>query len=162
MNKRAEGGEGEKYISFWDFFVWTIVGLGVVISVIIFYSSRIDVRMDESKILAARIVDCLVDGGYIIEDLNFNIYETCKINQKIIEDKREFYFSVLIKNETGVVKEIKGGYGDLEMQCNLKTKEEQFADCDKKSVYAVNSSNKEQKFLIEVFAASNQLGKRLR
>lgn len=170
--------EGVKYLSPWLFLIWVIIGVAIVAGVIIFYSAYVDVRAEEADILATKIVDCLVDNGYIKEDFNRLIsggaikeasevkseflkeVEKCGIDKNLIGDSQDFYFKVIISdfNSGKILIEIKAGNSDLEIQCGIKKEEEQFAECNEKKIYVLNKDN--SKLVIKIFTGSNQFGEK--
>ena len=74
-NKKAA-----KYLTPWLFLVWGLIALSIAAAVIIIYSAKIDIKAEEADILAVRIADCLVDDGYLNEEVN-------QLNEKVKEMK---------------------------------------------------------------------------
>ena len=171
MNKKAE----ERYLSPIMFFVWGLISISMITGVLIYYSAKADVRAEEeAEFLALKIIDCLVDNGYLNENVKegFDIFKECKLSEKVITSEY-FYFHVSFSDISDPVnpilnnpiKEIEKGYKDLKTQCEIKedsdSKAKYFANCFTTSVYTSNKSDSSQKFLIEFIAGSNQLGKEL-
>jgi len=96
MNKRAN-----KIFTLYWYFVIVTVAVAIAIMSVSFYGAPYDVRKIESNLLAERIADCFVSGGYLREDFsseNFrnNFEEKCSLNlntEKEFEwDKDEQYY----------------------------------------------------------------------
>jgi len=140
MNKRG----GEKLLSIWWFLVLGLVGMGIVLGVILFFSADINVKKIESEILTERILNCVIDQGSLIDFENLDFYETCGINKDFFND--EFYFRVFLGGE------MKFSQGDsgLEVLCEIKGSNN--PKCTKKIVIIEGK-------VLEVLAASNQKGR---
>ncbi len=152
----------EKYLSPWLFLVWAIIGVGMVIGALIFYSAKIDVREEEADILSTKLIDCIVDNGYLNDIFKKNIFEKCNLNEEMFYKGGDFYFNISISDfKSGKILEIKKGEDDLVFQCMVGKDEEHFARCSEKIIYALNKSNNSQKFTIKITTASNQLGAKL-
>lgn len=159
-NKKA----AERYLSPWMFLIWVLIGVFIVAGVFLFYSSEADVREEESEILALRIIDCLVKDGNFNEEFlgEFDIFQECNLNKKILDEDRDFYFKISVYDDSGgLLKQLEKGEKEFFVQCNLEGKEESegFPACSEKKIYALNLENK--KLRIEILAASNQKGGRL-
>lgn len=158
-NKKA----GERYLTPWLFLVWAIIGVGIVIGVIIFFSATIDVRIEEADILTIRIIDCLVDNGYINEKFfnNFDIFTECNLDKEIIESGELYFIDIKIYdsigNELTNLRQEKGILSWKELcEMQKEKKQKNFPQCSEKTVYALNKTNSE--FIIKISTASNQLG----
>jgi len=151
MNKKG----AERYITPWMFLIWAIIGVAIVIGVLIFNSARIDVREKEADILAINLVDCLVDNGYLREEVmeDFNIFDECNLEEEVIRNG-DYWFNVSIYEE-GLIRNFTAGVGDFEMQCKLKktAEAEQFAECSRKTVYVLMENKRVR---MGVLAGSNQ------
>lgn len=153
-NKKAE----ERFLSPWLFLVWALIGVAIVIGVLIFYSLKIDVRQTEAKILSTRLIDCLVDNGYLKNLEGFDVFEECKIDKEIIWNG-DYYFNVSVYEDGILYKNITAGVKDFEIHCELRKESKgEFADCYKREVYALKDN---KKVIIKILTASNQLGARL-
>lgn len=159
---------GEKYLSIWWFFVLIIISVGIVAGVAIFNLSDRSTKELESDILISKVVDCLVDYGYINEDFlseNFDIFKNCYINKEIIED-RQHYLSVEVYNFEDFSKGEYGniinpsprvfGVADFKNQCKIRKviKAESYPECSEKYVYVLGKDDK--KLVLHVAAGSNQ------
>ncbi len=102
---------GEKIFSIWWMLVLTIFGIGIVSGVLIFYSADTDVRGLEAKILYERISDCLINKGYLNNNLlnsDFDFYKECRLSKEIL-NSNNFYFKISVFNESGnLLKNISG------------------------------------------------------
>jgi len=153
--KKAE----ERYLSFWMFIVWALIGVGIASGVIIFYSAQVDVREEQADILALRVLDCIVDDGYLNElGADYDIFSACGLRKEMFVRGGDFYFKISLNGKEIIAE----GERDFEIQCKLTeaegTRAEHFAKCSKKRVYAMKEN---EKVLVEVLAGSNQLGSRL-
>ena len=122
--------KGSKVLSVYWFAILTIVAIGIVAMVMIFYGKPYDVRTIEGEVMINKIVDCLSgDDGKLRQDIsNEDILQKCHF---ILTD--EFYFEV---NDFG----IKQGYSNLRDSCDIR---EESVVCVKKSVYLLDSEGNE-------------------
>ena len=123
MNKRG----GEKLFSIWWFFVISLVGVGIIAGVSLFYSNDSDVREIETKILYERIMDCLIEPNGIIVNSFFNndfdIYKKCNLDKEIFDSKGNFYFNISIfSSDKSVIKSLYAGNAGFESDCNVVKK----------------------------------------
>lgn len=155
-NKRG----GEKYLSPWNFVVWVFIAGVVVAGLSLFNSAQINVKQDEAKTLALRLVDCLIKDGNLNPEFlekEFDIYKECSLN-KAIMDKNIFYAKINFKNlETNseIMEPIILGDKDLAVQCELKSTEEHFALCYKEKIYTLKDNGD---LIITILTASNNKG----
>ena len=172
-NKKAE----ERYLSPIMFLVWAIIAISIFVGVLIFYSAKTDVRAEEAEFLGVRVADCLVNNGYLNENIieGFNIFEECKLSEKIISTGN-FYLYVGFSDASNFhvffpstealpnkpIKPIEKGDRGLKSQCEIKqnidSEARYFAECFKTKVYALDKSDN-SKILIEIITGSNQLGR---
>lgn len=156
-----KGKKGEKLMSLFWIFMLIIVGGGVSVSTITVYGAEIDVRNIEAEILNDRILDCIVEDGFLVEgfDENFDVFGGCKINSEAIEDN--FYFRIIFTGEKTF--EIVRGTS-FETECGLTEynviEVKYFPKCVKRvrNVVYVDGGIKEGS--LEVLTASNQVGGR--
>lgn len=149
---------GEKLLSIWWLFIITMVGIGIVFGVSMFYSAEVDVRKVEAEILMDRISDCLFEQGMLISNLlesDFDIFQECKLNKKVIES--DFYIKISVLDESqNVIKEISEGV--LTNACNSKDTE----GCVLKVRGIIYEKDNEiKKARLEILTASNQVGERI-
>jgi len=155
MNKK-----GDKLLSFWWLFVLMIVGGGVVIGVGLFYSAEVDVRDVEAEILNDKILDCIIEEGFLVEGFSndFDIFEKCKISSKVFSENG-FYFKILFEGEETF--EIKKGTS-FETECEAvednEVKAKYFPECVKRIRSVVYLDKKGE---LEVLTASNQVGRKV-
>lgn len=153
---------GERYLTPWLFLVWVIIGVGIVVGVIMFFSATIDIRAEEADILAVRIADCLIDTGYIREDFfnNFDIFTECNLNKEIVESRELYFIGIRIYENDEELENLRQEKGVLSWKelCEMQKEEKQknFPQCSEKTVYALNKTDSE--FVIKILTASNQLG----
>lgn len=166
INKKAS----QKLLSVWWFFVLTVVGAGIVIGVLIYYSADADLRKVEADILSERIANCLVEQGYLREDFssNFNIFEKCGLKKEVFDSGTSFYLKISVYDETGnLFKNINliiEGDTSFEKDCQIEEKisARYFPRCvEKKELFLYNENGVTKKGRIEILAGSNQAGKKI-
>lgn len=164
---------GEKIFSIWWMLVLMIFGIGIVSGVLIFYSADTDVRGLEAKILYERIADCLIDNGYLKDNLlnsDFDFYKECRLSKEIL-NSNNFYFKIRIFNENKeLLKNISGESTNYEKDCEIVLRDEKleakkFPRCIKETenvLYYSSEGGKNQvkRAIIEVLTSSNQEGER--
>tara|TARA_Y100000034_G_C6833671_1_gene376546 strand:- start:147 stop:683 length:537 start_codon:yes stop_codon:yes gene_type:complete len=162
---------GEKLFSIWWFFVLAIVGGAITIGVLMYYSADIDLREIEADILNKKIIGCVVDQGFLIEEIykdNFDIYKKCKLNKDVIEEGN-FYFKIQIFDESGKIisivnQPISRGNPSFKKDCEVaeKVKAEHYPKCiTKDEGILYHENNKIKKGVIEILTASNQKGEEI-
>jgi len=113
---------GERYISFWMFVVWIVIGLGMVYGMIVLYQTYIDTRSSEAEIFALRIFDCLNDNfnyNQVVSN-NFDISRQCGID-KNIHNSSVFYFNVYLIDNAGNEKFIaEDGATSFKVDCEIQ------------------------------------------
>lgn len=152
---------GEKYLSIWWFFVLVVVAGAFIIAVFGFYSADVDVKGIEAEILVNRVMSCLNEKGYFQENNLKNIFESCYLSEKIINESGKYYLEIWVYDSDKKVKEsLTFGVGDIKTQCGVKEKSRatHYAECSNSSLFVVNE--KGNKLILYVFAGSNQVGKR--
>ena len=151
---------GEKLLSIWWLFIITMVGIGIVWGVSMFYSAEIDVREVEAEILMDRISDCFFEQGMLIDNLlenDFDIFQECKLNKKVIDSA--FYFKISVLDESqNVIKEISGKI--KESACTL-TNSEKKGCVSKERGIIYEQENEIKKARLEILTASNQVGEKI-
>ena len=162
MNKKA----GERILSFYMFIIFGIIAVGILIGVYWLYSALGDIRKIEAEIITARIADCIVEQGKLIEKYNekFDVFSECKLNKEILENPDLYFFKIEIKDINGGNKfePILAGNPDYEVYCEAReenTKAENWPECWEEKIYALKS---EEEVLIRIIGASNNLGGRLK
>lgn len=156
-NKKATSGD--IYLSPWLFLNWTIVIVGIVIGVLIFYSARADVSNLEAKILNERIISCIsTNFDYSkLTSPDFDIYDSCGFNKNLFEKKAFYYFNITLTDSLGKDYSIIGGNRLFEIDCGLMALDEakggDFAQCFSESM---EISDNLKKYTLNVKTASNQ------
>jgi len=158
-----------KVLSIWWFFVLAVIGGGVVLGVLIYNSVEIEVKQIESDILAERILDCVLDEGFLREDFKtFDVFSECGIDKEFFKKGGHFYFKIKVNRQEGdLIREeiVEGDFSlekDCEIQETLKREQKHFPRCVRKKQYVFYSDNHEiKKGEIEVLAVSNQKGKKV-
>ncbi len=147
---------GEKLLTIWWFFVLALVGGGIVIGVLIYYSGEIDVRKLESELLADRILDCLSEQGNLNEEFlkdDFDIFQGCSLDKEVIENSGNFYINVSLYDLDGEsIKEITKGVGSFEVNCKLEGGD--YPKCSGKEIFVFDSLGEKLKF--KILAGTNQ------
>jgi len=166
MNKKAT----QKLLSVWWFFVLTVVGAGIVIGVLIYYSADADLREAEANILSERIANCLVEQGYLQGDFsqNFNIFEKCGLKKEVFDAGTSFYLKISVYDEAGNlfkgISPIVEGDRSFEKDCQIEEKisARYFPRCaEKKELFLYKENEAIKKGRIEILAGSNQVGKKI-
>ena len=178
MKLMSDKRGGEKYLSIWWFFVLAVIVGGIVIGVSAFNVADIDVKEIEADILANRVIDCVINNGYINEDFlnkNFDVFEKCYLNREIVDVKEdmagEHYLEINVYNfedcSFGNEKSLKCvnpinsqdyGVNSIKTQCeSQKAKKRYYPGGSGKYVYVLSG---ERKMMLYVYAGSRQLSKR--
>jgi len=167
----------EKIMSLWEIFVLMMVGVGIVVGVLVYYSASVDVRETEINLLYEKITLCLNEDGYLADDYFelgnkneeevLNIFEKCNLNPNVIFDTSDFYFEARLYDENGIVGEpIVGGSTLHQTNCQILedtgAKGKEFAKCLKirePIKFEINGESKNG--VLEIRTASNQRGSRI-
>lgn len=154
----------EKYLSFWMFLIWAIIGIGIFIGISIFYSASGDARQLEAQALANKLSSCLTrDFSYAELSLaDFDIYSKCRLNKAAFETSNFYYFRLNIfeLGSENLIKTITGG-NNWKTECDLQftkaddEKEKKFPQCAQQAVF-VSDAETNKKYTISITAASNQ------
>ncbi|MBU0977979.1 MAG: hypothetical protein KKD18_06175, partial [Nanoarchaeota archaeon] len=123
LNKKGD----EKYLSPWNILIWIILIGTIVIALGMFNSAKTDIRSEEARILAHRVIDCIIQDGKTLAPLteNFDLLEKCNLNKKIIEESGAFYIGITLTdlNTNEIIEQYSVGDKDLKFQCALKKDE---------------------------------------
>jgi hypothetical protein len=151
--------KGEKMFSFiWLVYIILVCGI-VAIGVGMIYSADINIKNEEAKFLYYRIYDCIIEDGQISEKFlveNFDIFSECDLNERVFSEEI-FAFRVRLYDEKkeSLVKEIKGGFPDIDEKCVNANIFEANANCVKNEKIEFYVENKNlKKGYLEVFTAS--------
>ncbi|MBS3073840.1 hypothetical protein J4447_00110 [Candidatus Pacearchaeota archaeon] len=146
---------GENIMIFWQFLMWLLVGLGIVIGVVSFYASQIEVKAIEAEILSERIAGCLIDSKgvfnlkYFSDSGKYELLNDCGLSRGILDESGYFYIIAnltLVSDINSVgntenwkpLKSFSIGNKDLLFQCDVKRKgmeAQKFGDCTQRSLY---------------------------
>ena len=172
MLKGKKGGE--KLLSVWWFFVLTIVGVGIVVSVLLFYSADEDTRSLEAQILYEKVVNCVVDNGFLIQGISnkeFDLMKTCSLNEKIVNEEKLFYIKINILDESGksLREPIIKGNTEFPQECEIQKPDEKgkiteakyYAKCFEKTIDVLYRDNGIKKAKLEILTASNNNGRKI-
>lgn len=159
FNKKAE----EKYLSPWNFFIWGIVLVIIVIALAIFNTSQTDVRKEEARIIGARIIDCIKENGFLRSEIlneSVDLAELCSLNKETIENGN-FYIELQI-NEPDVGEPIRPaiiiGNSEIKDQCEIKHSEKQFAFCNTQETYLQNPQTGKTVYVKVLAGSDNKAG----
>lgn len=151
--------------SVWWFIVLAMISMVVVIMVNMYVSAEVDVRGYESGVMYNRISNCLIQNGFINEEVlnnNFNIYSACYLSNQSIVDNNLF-FNFVLKNESGtILKTIRSegiGYFDDCLISNLGARGASFPKCvyrNESVYYFINGERRS--YTLELMTASNHFG----
>ena len=128
----------------------------------VFYGASIDVRFDESKIIADKLTSAISSNGYLKDGVlseNFDIMNASGLNKELFYNGGMFYYSLTIFEGDRAVKIFFNGTKDFEIQCFIPG--EKLADCYNKEFFLLNKLNPNQKFQIKILAGSNQQGAKI-
>jgi hypothetical protein len=81
MNKLGASGDKLMVISF--FFLLSMVGIGVVIGIFIFYGFEYEMREVKADILNLRVRECIEEYG-VRESFKDEIFEVCNLNEDVV------------------------------------------------------------------------------
>src|SRR3989344_8468038 len=115
---------GEKLLSIWWFLSLVLVGGGIVLGVLLFYSAPVDVRVHEADILSERVLDCLNENGFLIDEYyengkNFDI-SVCGLSKMILYNN-EFFLKISFNDDAEKTLLITGDPG-IEVLCEVQEK----------------------------------------
>lgn len=149
FNKKADS----RLLSPYLFIILGIIGVGIVLGVWIFYSVEADVRFEGSKILANKLIPCIVEDNYLKEDITLeNIVQDCSLDEDKFTPNGDYYFKININEEI-----IEKGNKDFEIQCILPGAN--LANCYLGEFIVLNKNKEVVK--IKILAGSNQIGGKL-
>ncbi|MFA7708309.1 MAG: hypothetical protein WCX73_05150 [Candidatus Pacearchaeota archaeon] len=159
-NKKAE-----KLLSIWWFFVLAIIAGGIVIGVLIYSSSDVDINEAEARVLSERISNCLVDNGHLklgVFESDFDIFDFCNLNQEVFEENTNFYFNISVYDSKSLIFNLFKGSSSFEKDCRIgMTKDveaEYFPGCSEKQEGVLFNG---EIVRINVLTASNQNGRKI-
>jgi hypothetical protein len=147
-------------LTIWWFGVLAIVGLGIVLGTVIFYSGSVDTRKVESEIMADKIIKCLNQSVESINFINdgFDIYSECLISKNVFEQSSLFFVRINLVSGDLNQGPYKFGNNALEKDCEVgeNVNAKYFPDCTQENIdiYAKNGN----KISVNVLAVSNNKG----
>jgi len=157
LNKKG----GEKVLSIWWFLIIVIIAVAIVAGTLIFYGANINVKKAEGIVMAEKLANCIVKGGYLQVSINkledFDFFNNCYLDEEIIKDPSNYYFEISVKNlDTGQEKKIKRGNPEYEQDCRISsvTVAKYYPRCAEFKFYALGK-NKER-LIVSILAGSNQ------
>lgn len=138
ISRKGQAGEMIPVFAFLCLLV--IIGLGIFVSIYFFFGAGYDFRQVDADILNYNIRSCISEN-ILNENFKANIYEICKIDEKVIKDNK--YIIRIILDGKEFFK-----FGD-EIQCGLSSKNINYPRC---TLLSFNLNNQK----IEVLTGSNQ------
>jgi len=148
---------GEQLLSIWWFAVLVIVAGGIVFGVLIFYSSHVDLRALESKVLADRIANCIENKALESEEFfdgGFDVLGDCEINKELFGKGSNYFIKISISDE----ELYNFGNPSFEEQCQIKQgalRAKHFPECYERMIrFSDQNANTE----INILAGSNNQG----
>ena len=157
-------------MSIWWFFVFAIVGTGIVVGVLIFYSASFDTREKQADILSDKISDCLVKDGFLNSDVlveSFNISEKCSLDNGVINKDIGFYLGIQFFNSESkeLRKTIENGVLDYAKECKFQeegVKGKSFPGCSRKEMgFSYFDGDLIKTGSLKILSASNLQGERI-
>jgi hypothetical protein len=122
MNRRGVAGD---VVNFGGFFLIVVIMAGGVIGgYLVFFGQGYDYKIVESEILYARVQECLEETGADFFAEDFDIYDMCRLNKNVVENRRMIYLKRLDTDE-----EFSVGVRDFINQCELIDRGNRFAKC---------------------------------
>lgn len=163
MNRMNKKGE-EKLLSMWDFVVWALITATLVLGLSMYGSYSVDTTKYEEKMVAEKIMGCVVQGGYLNNDFfteNYSV-ELCGLTKEVLDLSGNYFIGVkyvdlMDSNEVQYSKKI--GNGEFEMFCILKTKSK-FPDCTSWKFYVYDNINKKDG-IVEIMVGIRDSGGKL-
>ena len=158
-NKKAE-----KLLSLWWFFVLGVIGGGIVIGVSIYSPADTNVNEIESEILGERILNCIIQGGYLTDFGESDILEQCNLDEKMFGKGSDFYFKIEIYRggELNEGRSIEKGDFSIEKGCPISLSEnleaEKFPKCFLKKENVLSETGEILNLILLV--GSNQKGEK--
>jgi len=163
---------GEKIMSVWWFAVLIVVGTGIVIAVLMFYSAEEDTRYVESEILYNKIADCVVQDGFLVDGVlakEFDLMKICSLNEKTINEDKLFYIKINVLDENGnsLREQIVEGNKEFVAECEIQKPDENgkeigakyYSKCFEKTINIIYSDGKKGK--LEILTASDNVGRKI-
>lgn len=161
MNKKGE----EKYFSIWWFLVLLLVGGSVTYVTSAFLSMDKDVRFLEVGTLYTQVENCIVKDNILdfsIFNGNYNIYNSCGLSEKIINNS--FYIGISLKEKDKILNKIYfGKYLLTECQVVLSgVKAEKYPKCIliEEEIFFIEDGVKKRGTL-EIVVGSNNHGNKI-
>lgn len=155
MDKRADS----RLLSIWLFIIFGMIAVVIVAGVWISYSINIELKEEEALSLNNKIIDVLVDNGYLNERVfeeDFDIIEEADLSEKLFIEDRIFYLKINILDlESDEVNTIVLGYEGFETECQLPGKD--FPKCVKR-IILVRRKADNKGYGLEIITGSNQKG----
>jgi len=174
FKKILKDKRGEKMFSIWWFIVITMVGVGIVSGVLIFYSAEVDVREEEAKALYSTLNECLIRQGELYEKSlkgEFDVYSSCGLSKEVFEGESNYFFKINFLDEKGnaLRNSIKRDSSGFEADCKIlegkegeKIKAANFPKCfEDKANFIYYIDDVAKKGSLEIITASNQRGRKV-
>jgi len=123
FNKKAE-----KLLTIWWFGVLAIIGAGIVLGTMLFFSAHIDIRQLEAEMISEKVADCLNNGIEINEDF----LTLCGFEKSLFEENSDYFIMISIGDETH-----KFGRSSFETECGIKKgliKSKYYPECIEKTI----------------------------
>ncbi len=162
LNKKA----GEKIFSLWWFFSIVLVSVAVITMTLNFFNAPIDTRNIEVSKLHEKIARCVIDKGYLRENINseIDLLEFCSLNPNAINEDSEYLINVKIYNENQeLFKSWQYGRIDYKQDCeisiNLEASNYLLCINNSESILFYNTqTNQKEHWALEILVATNNLG----
>jgi len=110
-------GELQIALSAWWFFILFFISGGIIISASVYYSTDLDIKWLESDVLNQRILDCVSENSYLIENI-FNeevFYEVCNLDKDKFGKGSNYFFKIWVDDELV----FGGGDYSIEKNCEI-------------------------------------------
>jgi len=157
-NFLIHGRKGDKIISVYWFAILFIVAAAISYMVVSFYGEPYDVRSLEANALTNHVARCLVQGGYLEENVlgeefKQNFLENCNLNFEVEDSygwrkQEQYYVEIGFYDFESDVKinEIKEGNSGIKTECGREGRG--FPFCLDRNFYVIDKDNNQYKINI--------------
>lgn len=108
-------------LSVWWFLALAIIGIGIVLGVILFFSASINVKPIETKILMNKVSLCVQNYDFksIEEVKTFDFIANCGLNTASFSENSNLFILINVSDSTGTLVERRFGANSLEQDCRI-------------------------------------------
>jgi hypothetical protein len=165
MKKMNKFG-GDKLLTIWWFIVLGIIGGGIGVGIMVYFSATVNTNGVEAGILGERIMSCIIENGHLKENIfnqDYDIFKECSLDKRLFGRGSYLYFNVSISGNGVNLANFTAGDYSFEKDCSISSSSKisatNFAKCYEKTETVLNGLGEVIK--IHVLAGSNQQGGRI-